>query len=89
MVTLEYYYGSDENDIKNPLFSELVEMEVIGDHMELEIFTNDCRLGLLNDYDGFGLLATEDEESNIVIKPSDLFQTNIPKWATHIIWYNN
>jgi hypothetical protein len=42
------------------------------------------------DYDGSGSLATETEETDISISPSDItfFKVKLPKWAKHVIWYN-
>ncbi len=59
-----------------------------GDHMTIQEFRNCCKSGLFIDYDGFGYLATKDSESNIEIRPSNLKKLKIPKWTTHVMWYN-
>lgn len=68
--------------------------EIIGDLMTVKEFLSIVASGGFNDYDGHGKLATEIAESNVYIKPSDMFHKNgalkfkFPKWATHIIWFN-
>lgn len=61
-----------------------------GDHMTLEEWISNVKCGGFIDYDGFGYLATETQESNIVIHPSDLqYMEGLfdPKF-THVMWYN-
>ena len=43
------------------------------DHMALEEFIADCECGMFIDYDGHGYFATETEESNIQVVPSDVY----------------
>jgi len=66
-------------------FEELPEY---GDHMTIEEFVQSCKVGLFIDYDGFGRFATKDKESSLMISPSGLKKITIPKWATHVMWYN-
>ena len=76
----------------------MAELDNIGDHMPIDEFLNCCRTTCFIDYDGFGNLATADKESNVGIKPSMYYvkrggviirtSRKLPKWATHIVWYN-
>lgn len=59
-----------------------------GDHMTMEHFNANCDCGGFIDYDGYGNLATETNCSDIEIYPSIRKTMNIPKWATHVVWYN-
>lgn len=60
-----------------------------------------CVAGAFIDYDGFGHLATEDKESNIIVRPSCIRKyeplcdmsgriVEIPDGTefTHVMWYN-
>jgi hypothetical protein len=47
-----------------------------------------CDAGGFIDYDGFGELATRKGHSDIAISPSQRKTMKIPKWATHVVWYN-
>jgi len=44
----------------------------------------------LVDYDGYGYWSTEEEKSNVLVRPSDITARKAvpPEWATHVIWYN-
>ena len=59
-----------------------------GDHMTIENFIQNCKVGMFIDYDGYGYLATKDRRSDIIISPSKIKKVGIPKWATHVLWYN-
>lgn len=59
-----------------------------GDHMTLEEFVSYCKSGMFIDYDGSGNYATESQESNIDIHPSDVALGKIRKDFTHVVWYN-
>jgi len=70
-----------------------VEFKKIPDYGDIQTlieWTNNCKVGMFIDYDGWGYFATENEMSNKRVIPSDLRNPNfkIPKWVTHIIWFN-
>ncbi len=57
------------------------DVYAVGEFQEL------CRTGLFIDYDGIGHPVKDKlADYNIDIKPSKL--SEIPKDATHIVWYN-
>lgn len=51
-----------------------------------------CKMGLLTDSNGFlngyGVLATKDKSTRIVIKPSQ-YKCMTPFWATHVMWFKD
>lgn len=61
-----------------------------GELMTLAEFDECVQDGTLIDYDGYGYLCTETEESNIQVYPSNWenIKKNIPAQLTHIIWFN-
>jgi len=59
-----------------------------GDLMTMQVFINSVKIGAFTDYDGFGNLSTETQMSNRQLSPSQLRTRKIPKWATHIVWFN-
>ncbi len=59
-----------------------------GDLMSIENFRGAVKAGMFRNYDGFGKLATETEESDIEIYPSMFLSMEVPDWATHVMWYN-
>lgn len=60
-----------------------------GDHMTMEEFAKWCKTGpVFTDYDGFGYYATDKEESDIKVYPSDITSGNYRKDFTHVVWYN-
>jgi hypothetical protein len=56
--------------------------------MTMAVFLDYVKSGSLIDYDGFGRYATETEESDIMIFPSDVKAGKIRKDFTHVCWYN-
>lgn len=61
----------------------------VGDLMTLSEFVNSCKIGpLFCDSDGSGYYATETQESNIGISPSDVIAGKYRKDFTHVMWYN-
>lgn len=58
------------------------------DHMTLGDFIECCNGGSFIDSDGSGNYATETEESNISIHPSDIEEGVYRKDFTHVVWYN-
>ena len=48
----------------------------------------ECDNGNLIDYDGFGYLGTETEESKIKIFPSQRILVSVYLEYTHVWWYN-
>ena len=67
---------------------KMSEIHEYGDHMTLENFIDCCKSGVFIDYDGFGHYATNKEESNILIKPSDIKAKKYREDFTHVVWYN-
>jgi hypothetical protein len=66
-------------------------------HLSLQEWKNDCGCGGFIDYDGYGYFATETQQSDIQVYPSDYWDGSRkrvdaawfePDWATHIVWYN-
>ena len=53
-----------------------------------ESFKNYVLKGLFTSYDGDGYYATTTEISNLEINFKDIINNSIPKWCTHIVWYN-
>lgn len=64
-------------------------LDNIGDHITLKEFISACKCGGFINYDGFGYYATETEQSDIEIYPSDITKNkNYRKDFTHVKWYN-
>jgi hypothetical protein len=60
-----------------------------GDHMPINEFIECVKTGGFIDYDGHGRLATQTEESDVLIYPSDINPDwKAPEWATHVMWFN-
>ena len=57
-----------------------------GDLMTVEDFRGNCEGGGFIDYDGFGHPVKDGKASKQRIYPSE--RNQIPKDATHIIWFN-
>jgi hypothetical protein len=73
-----------------PVFRPLSEDEH-DIRMTLTSFILFCMDDSLIDYDGFGEFATETQVSDRSINPSQavaLVRSQIPLWATHVVWYN-
>lgn len=62
----------------------------IGDLIPLQKWIDAVECNAFIDYDGYGRLATETEQSDITVKPSQhqLGKIIYPHWATHVLWYN-
>ena len=58
------------------------------DVFTIEDFASCVDDGMFIDYDGFGYLATNYRKSDILVKPSSFHKMPMPKWATHVVWYN-
>lgn len=67
---------------------EFNKIPYYGDLITLKEFREHCKAGMFIDYDGFGYLATQSGMSDMVIRPSYLGKIVIPKWATHVVWFN-
>lgn len=67
------------------------DLEVDEDLMTIEEFLDNVTNGCLIDYDGMGQFATNTQCHGSWIYPSN-FHPNltiaVPKWATHVVWYN-
>lgn len=61
-----------------------------GDLLTITEWLKMVREGSLIDDDGSGYLATNKEESDVPIQPSDITHLclTLPSWATHVRWYN-
>lgn len=64
------------------------EQPEYGDLMTMEDFKNNVDCGGFIDSDGSGSYATEKEESNINIFPSDIKEGIYRDDFTHVMWYN-
>lgn len=74
-----------EDDIE----AEFSDRSNYGRFMTLSNFKASVEAGLFIDYDGFGNLATSRKESDYEIKPSHIKgKRPLPRWATHVVWYN-
>lgn len=67
---------------------ELRDIPPYGTHMSLDEFMEYCKSGMFIDYDGSGNYATEDQESNINICPSDIVAEKVRKDFGYVVWYN-
>jgi len=67
---------------------ELEDLDDIGTLFTMEDFIDNCNCGGFIDYDGFGYYATENQQSNICIYPSDIKSGLYRKDFTHVKWYN-
>lgn len=55
----------------------------------IDLFLKDCQRGNFRDEDGSGAYAVTDKMSHDMFSPSDLMNgTNVPVWATHVVWFN-
>lgn len=59
-----------------------------GDVMELKSFVSACKSGVFIDYDGHGYYVEEDQETDIMILPSDVTSGRYRKDFNQIIWFN-
>lgn len=62
-----------------------------GDLIPINRFLESVAHGWFVDYDGFGEWATSTHYlSGHWVHPSDISNSRkpIPKWATHVVWYN-
>jgi hypothetical protein len=59
-----------------------------GDHLPLGEWIDCVKCGAFIDYDGFGYYATETQETNVRVIPSDVANGKIDTTWTHIVWYN-
>ncbi|MBD99755.1 MAG: hypothetical protein CMO34_07940 [Verrucomicrobia bacterium] len=84
----DHFYGlSEDNDLENPVFEP---HDDYGDLMTVSDFKECVECGGFIDYDGHGVLATLEEQSDILVWPSTSKELNyeFPEWATHVRWYN-
>jgi len=59
-----------------------------GDVMSLKSFISACRDGMFIDYDGHGYYVEGDQETDIMILPSDVMSGRYRKDFNQIIWFN-
>lgn len=55
--------------------------------LTIEEYLKECKMGMIIDYDGFGNPVKEGKCSRVNVYPSRKGK-DIPKDATHVIWYN-
>jgi hypothetical protein len=67
-------------------FKYNLDPDNFGDIMTVEQWLDDCEDGLLIDYDGFCNPMKEGKVCDIIIYPSE--RRDLPKDATHVIWFN-
>lgn len=62
----------------------------LGELMTVEEFKESVKHGVFIDYDGHGVWANAELESNSRVLPSDLQKPEFqpPHWATHVVWFN-
>lgn len=60
----------------------------LGDVMSLKSFISACKDGFFIDYDGHGYYVEGDQETDIVILPSDVMSGRYRKDFNQIIWFN-
>ena len=92
------FYDTDEQIVERMKKAlkgkyKLTKKDNIGDLFKREKFEAMCNAGEFFNYDGFGYYATETEESDILIKPSDVIleqfiDYRIDEKLSHIMWYN-
>ena len=82
--------GRNENNQHLWIAAEMrpINSETIGDHMTMKDWLQCVADGGFIDYDGNDYYATETEESEIVVIPSDVKKGKIDKRWTHIVWCN-
>lgn len=66
----------------------LTNISDYGDLMTMEAFIDTCECGGFIDYDGIGRYATETQESDIEILPSDITMGVYRKDFSHVVWFN-
>lgn len=59
-----------------------------GDLMTLQEFEDCVVNGAFIDYDGHGHYASQTQESDAIVYPSDLMGRGFDRNFTHVIWYN-
>ena len=59
-----------------------------GTLMTLTEFTEDCKLGCLINYDGYGYYSDGKTMTEILIRPSDVMSGRVNQKYTHVVWFN-
>lgn len=59
-----------------------------GDLLTMKDWKSSVMTGEFIDYDGYGYYATEDKESHLVVRPSDLSKGRVDERWTHVMWFN-
>lgn len=83
-------YWIVENSIANKSeATKIQDIESDEDVMEIDEFVLICKNRGFIDYDGHGCLAFDGKKTDVYILPSQVEDgLTIPKWATHVVWYN-
>jgi len=86
----EYQDKINEYDLEVRLMRdyELSNHSTFGDLFTMEEFRENVECGGFIDSDGSGRYATENEESDIYIYPSDLEGNRVRDDFTHVMWFN-
>ena len=67
----------------------LEELPDRGDLMTIDDFVDECKSGLLIDYDGVAHPVVNNKmNGNIFLKPSQVLKGEYDKRFTHIVWFN-
>lgn len=67
---------------------QMLPLPDYGDHMLIADFVAACRSGTFIDYDGYGYYATQTQESDKLIRPSEVMKGHIDWSFSHVMWYN-
>lgn len=101
LLTRDPFYDSDEQIVKRMKETLKGKYKLTPydggkeDLYTMEKFKKMCDFGAVMNSDGFGFYATEKEESDILIKPTDITMDGgfvdfrVDEKLTHVAWYNN
>ena len=67
---------------------KLESLDDIGELMSIHEFKDACEGGMLMNFDGFGVYAFSDEQSDIEVYPSYIKKGEVNNLFTHVMWYN-
>ena len=71
------------------LYFQTIEVPEYGIYVSIEAFLESIEKDPQIQYNKRIYLGFEDKMTNILAKPEDIINGNIPKWTTHIVWFNN
>ena len=67
---------------------EMTPLPPYGDHMLVSDFTEFCARGYFIDYDGYGMYATKDKMTKLIVHPSDIANNEINTDYHYVVWFN-